>query len=539
MKTAPRIICCGIAILAAAALGACGGSSSSAPAADTPADTTSVSNAVPSDVVIASPTASTTASANIAAKSLRKAFAGDAAGESYEDKKAAVDELRAGTGTCGFTPSLDIPTMPECYGPQVNYTNHPGGEGMMGNQLPVKDVGFWNATEGADSEACAAAQMNFLIKTVSTRVDMALNMFNNMVCVGKQNNLELPAVGATTDLKAALGEKGPITGVTLNTATIERLADDSDGNPVYKSSVNITLGDRTLNAILKHIKTGDGTYKGKLSMTMTNASEMGMGGFSNCNGAAAGSVHAAVVKYAKASSTSVVYEMNFAEFCGANATPLDSDNNIARTNAFDPVDNLTGWGNDWNYGLFDLNPTNGTGTVAYAWQAGAADARTRTLNATVTEAADGTASGTAYYGYGAGVDGTDALGVIEGFICNWAGPDGAISGPVGDAAKTHAALVAAGKEVNAAQKQTLTRAAGGTVFTPATSNITYAPSNNCNKAAPNLAFTFMAVTSGPSGTPLNQDNDITDATTVTNNLIDIGEITTNFTLPTPPTDVGG
>lgn len=530
MMTNTRIICCGIAICAAVSLGACGSSSSSATPGTTgdATDTTSVSNAVPGDVVLASPTASTSASASISVgKSTHKTLAGDATTESYDDKKAATEALRTGTGECGFTPPMDAPpTMPECYGPKVAYTGHADGSPSNGD-LPNGDVGIWDAYEG--TEACAAAQMNYLISAVSKRVDTMINMFNNMACVGKKEGILLPAIGATVDIKSALETKSTMTGITVNTATIERLADDADGNPVYKSIASVTIGTHTGTATLKHIKTGTDAYKGKLSMTISNATAMSP---MNCTGAAAGSVHAAVISYAKTSATSVVYEMNFAEFCGADATPLDSNNNIARTDAFNPTTNLTGWGSDWNYALFNLNPSNGTGTVAYAWQAGFGDERTRVLDATVTAAADGSASGTAYYGFGPDVNGTATLGTIEGFICNWAGPDGATqSNP-----RTSSALITAGKEWPIAQKQTLTRAAGGTEYTPASSSIKYAPEKSCDKFGATPDFHFQAVR---DGTFLNLDNDITDSTLVTNDLIDIGEITTNFTLPTPPTDVGG
>ncbi len=540
------------ALAAALTMGGCGSSSSPAATTTTTTDTTSVSNAVPSDVVLASPTASTTGSANIAAGKGYKGGgggggtppAGDTSGDdSYEGKKAKLDALRAGDGDCGFTPSLTIPTPPKCYGPAVNYTNHPGGSPADG-QLPVRDVGFWSISEG--TEACAAAQLKFLINSVSTRVDTMINMFNNMVCVGKKNNLELPAIGApAVDFKSALGTKGGLTAITVNTATIERLANDSDGNPVYKSTVSITMttpgGDHTVAAILKHIKTGDSTYKGKLSMTMSNNAAVKMGGGDNC-GSSSGSVHAGVVSYVKSSATSVVYEMNFAEFCGGTATPLDSNNNISRTDVYNASSNPNGWGNDWNYALFNLNPANGTGTVAYAWQAGAMDGRTRTLNATVSETADGSASGTAYYGYGPGVNGTGTLGSIQGFICDWAGPGGKVNtvGMEGDS--SHDTLVGLGIEKNKVQKQILSRAVGGTEFTTTADNskITYAPDNSCNKVSGNSSFTFVAVEAmGPgSGTPLDQTNNISTAATVDNNLVDVTDITTNFTLPTAPADVG-
>ena len=520
-------------ILAALVLAACGSSGGSSTSSST-TTSSGVSDAVPTDVVLASPTESSSASSNISASKGVKALAGDAAGQSYEEKKAAAEALHAGTGECGFTPSLTIPTPPECYGPEIDTANHADGT-FTQRYLPIRDVGFWNQNEG--TEACAAAQMNFLINAVSTRVDTMINMFNNMVCVGKKAGLSLPAIGASTDFKTALGEKSTMSGITVNTATIERLANDSDGNAVYKSTVNVTIGTRTATAILKHIKTGDSTYKGKLSMTMSNDSSLGMMGGNNC-GSSSGSVNAGVVSYVKSSATSVVYEMNFAEFCGSTASPLDSNNNISRTDAYDASTNPDGWGNDWNYALFNLNPSNGTGTVAYAWQAGSSDGRTRVLNATVTEASDGSASGVAYYGFGPNVNGTDALGSIEGFICSWVGPNGAIN----STPRAHAALIATtpAKEVLKVQKQILTRAAGATEFTTTDANsmIEYAPTTGCDKIAGKESFTFQAVRNQVR-TPLSHSNDITDSTLLNNELVNLSDITSNFTLPTAPADVGG
>lgn len=522
-------------------LTACGSSDGTSTTAA--ASSTSVTRAVPTDVAIASPTASTSGSSSVSAgKSVGKALAGDATNNSYKAKQDSAEALQAGTGDCGFTPSLTLPTPPACYGPQINYTNQPDGSPTTGS-LPVKDTGFWNLTEG--TEACAAAQMNFLINSVATRVDMMMNMFNNMVCVGKKAGLALPtAAGGSTNFKTALGEKSTHSGITINTATIERLADDSDGNAVYKSTVSVTMGTHTGTAILKHIITGtdaagNNNYKGKLSMTMSNETAMDT---SNCTGAAAGSVNAGVVKYVKSSATSLIQEVNYAEFCGADASPLDSSNNIVRTNTFNSSTNKTGWGSNWNHGLFSLDPTTGMGTVAYSWQAGYGDGRTRVLNATVTQAADTSASGTAYYGFGPDVNGTGTLGSIEGFICNWAGPNGAVFGVTNRLNRTNALMTVStpAREVNNAQKQILARAVGGTVFTTtaANSKITYAPANSCNKATPlNAAFTFIAVNPVTSAA-LSHTNDISTAAAVTHNLALVSEISSNFTLPTAPADVG-
>lgn len=548
MKTNTRVVCCIIAIAAAATLGACGSSGGAASGSSTTTSSSS-SDAVPTDVVIASPTASTSGSSSDVSvgKGLKAtALPGDASSSSYSDKKAAREALEAGTGTCGFTPSLTMPSVVQCYGPQLTYANHPDGSPSSGT-LPPFDTGFWNLTEGASGQACAAAQVNSLIDAVSTRVDMMFNMFDMMVCVGKKAGLSLPAVGATTDYKTSMSANGSVSGITVNTATIERLANSSAGNPVYKSTINITISvggmSRTGTAILKNEVTGTdasgkNNYKGKLSMTMSNPTAIG----NNCgsNAPDSGSVMAGVVKYVKSSATSVKYEMNYAEFCGTTASPLDSSNNISRTNVFSQTATTstnsgaskTGWGSNWNYGIFDLNPSNGTGSVAYAWQAGYNDQRTRVMDITVSQASDGSASGTAWYGFGPDVNGSETLGSIDGFICNWTGPNGATSVPGNNRSQATLAALSPPRAVSKSQKQKLTRANGATVYTTtaANSNITYAVDNSCDKVSNNATFTFQS----SAGT---MTNDVTGSGLVTNNLVAIPS-STDFPMPSTVDDVG-
>ncbi len=544
MKTSIRAIGCTVAVLAAVSWGACGSSSSSDTA--TPASSSSSSDAVPSDVVIASPTASTSASSSVSVgKSLYKAT-GDPTTNSYADKKAAREALEAGTGTCAFTPSLTLPSTPACYGPVIRYANHADGSGGQ-TTLPPFDTGFWNLTEGSSNEACAAAQMNSLVDAVATRVDMMFNMFDMMVCVGKKAGLNLPStVGTTMDYKTGMSTHGSVGGITVNTATIERLANSSAGNPVYKSTLSVAISvggqSRTGTAILKNEVTGTdasgkNNYKGKLSMTMSNPSVIGTA--SNCNGALdSGSVMAGVVKYVKTSATSVKYEYNYAEFCSSTASPLDSSNNISRTDVFNSSTNRDGWGSNWNYGTFNLNPSNGTGTVAYAWQAGSGDQRTRVMDITVSQASSGSGSGTAWYGFGPDVNGTGILGSIDGFICNWAGPNGAIAASGSNRSQDTLAALNPPRAVSKAQKQVLSRAAGATVFTTtaANSNISYAPANSCNKTSANSTFTFVAE-SQITGSTLNQTNNISDTALVNNNLVDVPSLT-DFPMPSSVEDVG-
>lgn len=529
---ARNFVCSAALVLLAAACGGGGGGEA--------APETTISSAVPSDVVLSSPTASIAGSASISAVKAEgdppADKPGDPVADDFASKREALNALITGEGECAFTLQMPQVTEPDCYGPRIDYVNHPDVGGVPpgpNGQLPPLDTGFWNETQGA-TEACAAAKMNALIDKVASKVDNMVKIFGAMACAGKKADVDPPAVNALVDLKDEMGANVGVDGLTIDSATIERLADDSDGNSVYLSTIETTMSfpdgqSSSGRIILKHIPTAadNTTYKGKLSVKMSFANVGGCG--EGVEGQGAG-VLAGTVLYSKASESAVVYEFNFADFCGADTDPFDGNNNIDKTDKYDPASNPDGWVHNWNYGLFSLNPSNGTGSVAYAWQAGAQDQRTRVLDVTVTPADDGSASGTAYYGFGPDVA-NSGLGSIDGFVCNWAGPGGAIS--VMDRSAEN--LLAVGKGVDKAQKQILTRAAGATEFTttPADSFIKYAITNTCEAGAGGN-FTYQAIL-GDGSHPGYSNDRTTTIEAVVSELIDRTII--DFVTPTPPTDL--
>ncbi|MBI4126299.1 MAG: hypothetical protein HY465_02275 [Deltaproteobacteria bacterium] len=530
--------------LAAVGLVACGSSatSSTTDSTTTTAAIDDTGDTVPGDVVLASPTASTAAASASISRGLKQEGTeftprgdkpGDPQGEHFEARKEALQELISGDGDCSFTLAMEMVDEPGCYGPSVDYANHPAGSPTTG-QLPQGDVGIWDPLEG--DEACAAAQMNALVKKVASKVDNMISIFGAMACAGKKAGIDLPAVDAEVDLTSAMSSNVTVTGLTISDAKIKRLA-DSGTNPVFLSTITITMAipngsTFTGQIILKHIPTADdnSTYKGKLSVKMTKSDSAFGGGCTtqDIGTAATAGVMGGVVKYEKSSATSLVYEADYAEFCGADADPFDDDNNLNRENA--DSTNPTGWGSNYNYGLFSLNPVNGTGAVAYAWQAGSGDQRTRVLNVTTTVAADDSASGTAFYGFGPGVDADATLGSIDGFVCNWA--RGAINQNPRDAAS----LDTAGLGFDLAQKQVLSRAAAADIFTSTDDNITFAPSNNCDLAA-GSPFTYQNADPTADSQNDRESGDVANA--VDNDLVPLTDVTAGFTRPTAPVDVGG
>lgn len=553
----------------AATVAACGsattssGSGSSA-GDDTPTTDTTTSTTVPGDLVVSSPTAaSSSANSNLAVAKLvqRKAVPSDPAGENgvaptsaFQEKREALQALLAASGECSFTPRFEALSPPQCYGPSLQVCDHPDADtsdadctgpsngGMTQTDdltLPVGDLGLWSEYEGATGEACAAAKMNYLIDRVAMRIDNVVNLFGAVACAGKKASIALPAVGETVDLLAAVTANISVNRMTISAVSLQRLADDASGDAVYQSTISMSIdmgNSQTESAtlILRHIPLAadNSLYRGKLSMVMRTSTSIIDG---NCAASGLdGITRAGVITYEKTATDSLVYQLDHANFCGADTNPLDSNNDI------DPADKLVirdqgpapslakvdeaaanadGWGGDWNHGIFRLNPATGTGVVAYAWQAGPQDGYSRVLDVSVASGSDGSASGTAYFGYGPDVA-ADDVGSISGFFCNWAGPNSRNDN---------------GAPSAVAQRQVLTRAASATVFASDSSQlaITYAPTNSCSLAA-GTTMTYTALDQDDMNATVTLDNNhTTSGEAVTSTLIPLTSV--DFTLPTPPT----
>lgn len=504
---------------------ACGGGSSTSVGTSVGSSTAST---MPSDLVLSSPTASasSTSQSSLSLTAKTKRLAGDFENNDYQSKKEALENLILGEDDCAFTVTIEEPARPNCYGPAIDYTNHPGGGS---GQLPSGDTGIWDEFEGGDptGEACAAAQMNYLIDIVASRVDNMIKILGSMSCAGKKEDVELPAIGAEVNLKTAMEDNLTLAGssLTITTATLERLADTADNKAQYRSNLDVTFdlgGGSTASGtmILTHIPLDEDneTYKGKLSMSYSVGESSQETGFNCFNLGATGVTYAATFLYNKSSASNIVYEMNYATYCGEGVDPFDADGNLDPADKAAEGDFIGKWGDTWHYGLFNLDPVDGTGSVQYAWQAGAGDGATRVLNVTVASATDGSASGDAYFGFGPDVESSE-LGTIDGMICNWAGP--AQTGGVGHA-----------NPLPYVQYQGLTRAANATVYSSDASTLAigYAITNDCT--VPTSA-NFDYENAGPD----DMTNDHQGSDPDPFDLADLSTYTSDFTAITPPEDI--
>jgi len=469
-----------------------------------------LSIAVPRDVIISSPTAPIKISAM---PSNKPVLAQEAPTDDYETKKEELGALIDGDGECKFTfEQLGSLARANCYGPSIK-TKKPGEPEI---ERPGGDLGIWNNVNlNNPNEACSAAQMNEVVKFAASRVDNFINTLGAIACAGKKAGIPPPTAGSSVTLTSAIAAHATVTGLSITSATLERLADEGS-NPVYKFTVNgtMTIDSKTyvVKIITKHIPTSadNSTYKGKISFSYSYTDPLNLKPF-NCSDPGImvpsdGTVQAGMILYEKNTATLVTYEMNIAEFCGADTNPFDSNNNIIASNIVSPTVN-NGWANNYNYGLFGINPENGTGSVVSAWQAGFGDAATRSLNVQTEQLAGG-ATGNGYFGFGVKISESTSVnrGEIQKIYCFWGG------------------IPMASK----AQHQALSRTIGATVFGTTLDEIKFAPTDSCNCANAEFEYYKSDLTT--------MTNDNTDGHAVTNNLI--GTSTMIFTRPANPVDVG-
>lgn len=459
--------------------------------------------AFPEEAAVSSPTSQKSVSASMVSTILPgdiQAY-GDATDTAEKKKEALTQILDATTADqCSVSINLYNSGNASCYGPQLDYSNHPTASPASG-QLPGGDLGLWDATE-TSGEACAAAELNSRMKGISSQVDTAFFTVASMMCAAKVAGLSAPAnAGESLDVTSAISGKVKINGqaATVSSATLVRES-DSGTKPVYVSTIVATVGTKTVSIRLKHIPAGvldETTFTGKVSIKLADSTrESGFDG--NCSGSSAGQVDAVSIVYEKATSGNIKFALKSANFCGSSASPYVSASNysVDLTKTYNA--NNGGWGNNGNVFLADFAPSTGIGTYQYAWQAGRNDSNTRVLNVNITSASNAVA----YFGFGPAISSTSGVGAIGGMICYWAGGSHNYTLKV--------------------QKQTMTRSS--TMFTPSSSYITYDPVDGCESSSG--SFTYNK----PSQTAVN-------ASSTTSNLVNFSDISTNITNVTAPSDM--
>lgn len=330
-----------------------------------------------------------------------------------------------------------------CFGP--SWTDNASGSVAR----PSQDLGIvWPTRDNVSTEACAAAQMNSLIAGKPHLFNKVRTLVTGLLAKANAEGKALPEIGASIEVTMPT-----VTDFTFTVAKLSRLANDADGNTVYKTEIGGTIGAKTFSVTLYHTPTNaDNTeFKGLFQATMP---------YTNGSG---GAYRALSVVYSQTAT-----DLKFVLDAAANRNTTDTDFFDATTGrvAFTKADA----GEDLNKMIATFDTATGASTVHFAWQAGGLDVASRDYAVTTTGVAE-TSTGVAYFGFGSPLKGgtplTDSTSTMWAtkMICDWRNNPGT--------------------PLNAkVQKQTMTVTGG--VFVPTVSNINFAPHTSCNNASWNV-----------------------------------------------------
>lgn len=449
-----------VTLVSCLGLAACGGGSG--------AVGTSTGNPIyfPSGLAIASPFDRTTSEDGTAALNLRQK---DQAGRfisRYEDATSRIDRLLQGSdpSDCLFDPVtfLTLPRDAQCYGPRIAYEAHPDATGPAdpgyNGILPPGDVGLWTEADPETGHACAAAELNARLEFLRHRSVAALSGLASLICTARSNGLAIPQ-NATLDLVNETNRLG-IPDVTFEEATITHSEATGRDEWSYSLRLSLTRNGRfhEISVTLTHTPgpTGE-SYEGQLS-TQVNEQIDPPG---NCPSSE--QTYNGSLVYDRPAADDLQVDLRAGHFCGHDSDGT-TDGIVDPAKKYDPETNPTGWANNFSIFRADFNPSSTEGNYLYAWQAGARDGYTRTLNAVSSQgASDESLEGDAFYGFGDDIEVTD--GGITGFFCNWAGPKGSFN---------------RGTDFRSlAQHQSMTLNQTTGKFDATESQITYAPVSSC------------------------------------------------------------
>lgn len=331
-----------------------------------------------------------------------------------------------------------------CYGPSLSWDMSSPTDPAARN-LPGGDLGIWTDTE-SDGTACAAAQLNSLVGGANQVNEARDFLLAIVAAAGADGGVGLPGVGASVDMTSSAPA---FTGITVTSATLERLADDSDGNAVYHTTVAYTVADAAdldeLEMQLWHSPTAAG-QKGLFQALVPGVSTMG-----------GADVYRGISLVYNDDGESLTIDLRM----GQNRTTVSTDFFNDTTGQFDATE--TGAGEDITRFLATFKKATSEATARYAWYAGGnMDGAARVFEVDVNVGDDGKRSGVGYFGFFEGAYASlPTTGTwIQKFFPNWT---------VG---------LATGAELaNKCQGQTFAEDSSG-ILAPVTSNTLFAPEND-------------------------------------------------------------
>ncbi len=332
-------------------------------------------------------------------------------------------------------------TQVGCYGPV--WTDNATGSNV---NRPSGDTGMvYDTASNVDTRPCAVAKSNQLVEDKGGLVNNIINLQATAILAA--NGDEPTDVGQEKDVLASMPT---IPGLTLTAVKLKRLADDADGNKVYKTHFDFSENSKTGSIDVYHtpLNSDNTSFKGLIQAVLPHTATM----------SGAGTKRGLSVVYSQVDSV-----VTFVFETGANRT-TDSSDFFGTSGRMDYA--KSAFGEDAHKMIASFNLNTKAGTMHYAWQAGSGDGAVRTFAVNVAEESAGAQTGLAYFGFGAAVgsigDTTSTMWATN-MRCNW------LNG------------VSSSVQTAKLQAQTFSRTTTAD-WTVSTSKIDYAPTDNCTKS---------------------------------------------------------
>ncbi len=307
----------------------------------------------------------------------------------------------------------------DCFAPSINYSGHPDASGgaSASGQLPGGDLGIWLA-ESSDGNACVVSQTNQLLAGVQDQSMMSLMTIASMVSAINSAGMSLPTSMSSVSVTAEMNALGlPDINFTLAFIT--------NNSSFWKYQVNFeyTVSGKIYDVTMTLDHTPGSTtteYGGNLYYLVEGEQGVPSLNLPGGNCPSNERTRAGSLTYDR-EGDDMNLQARTATLCGHGVADAFNSNGLVDVdNRYTATSNSDGWSENFSIFGADFDITDITGEYTFAWQAGVNDGYSRIFiigfNDTSLDNGEG------HFGYGDAIQDTD--GYIQGFICDWATPNG-------------------------------------------------------------------------------------------------------------------
>lgn len=339
----------------------------------------------------------------------------------------------------------------ECYGPA--WTDNASGSTV---NRPSGDLGIVSPIASpSDSTACSVAQLNAILYQAKTPLESAFKYLIGASVGGSNGGKSLPAnVGDVVDVTANVPA---VTGVTLTSAKLTRLADSTTGYKVYQWTVLFTVSSVDSEVTAYFSPRGDSAtvtdekfkknFRGLLKMVLPHQ-DTGGGG-------------------ARKRGYSLVFDQTDGVLTLVMDTAANRNSTSAEFfNTSGRVDySKSAFGEDAHAIRAVFNSVTNAATTHYAWQAGANDGAARAFSVNISPGTEGSLTGSAWFGFSVAIRFLDDDGTRWPYKmhCNW------VNGLSNSSA------------ISKVQRQVIIQSEGK--FGASSSKISFAPTDSCSRSS--------------------------------------------------------